>query len=105
MRPTPQPLILGLIATAVIVVATFLPWQETPLNGEVSGFGSGGWATMVLGLIAAFNLITWRTTGKRRDAFVGAAVGGAAIVAAGYLLYDFSTRTEGLFDESMTSIR
>ena len=96
-------LIVAVFAAAVIVLATFLPWQDTPLNGHISGFGSGGWATMVLGVIAIVNLLTWLATGKQRDAFAAAAVGGAAILASGYLLYDFSTRSEGLFDESRTS--
>lgn len=103
MRSTPLALALGFVAAAVIVVATFLPWQETPLNGEVSGISSGGWAPAILALIAGFNLLAWKTTGKVRDAWVAAACGAFAAIASGYLIYDFSTRTEGLFEESSTS--
>ncbi len=103
MRRTPTTLVLAFAGCFVLAFATFLPWQETALYGEVSGFGSGGWATLILAVIAAWNLAMWRWGGRRRDAYLAALVGGGAILASGYLLFDFSTRTEGLFEESTIS--
>ncbi len=103
MHQTPKLLIVALAGCAVVAVATFLPWQETALNGEVSGFGSGGWTTLVLALIAAWNLSTWRATGNRRDAYIAGAVGATAMLASAYLLYDFSAQAEGMFEESTIS--
>lgn len=91
---------LGLIAAAVVVVATFLPWQRHLLtDSSVSGFGSGGWIAMVAALIAGWRLWALSHGGARRDALIAVVGGLVAVIVSTYALYYFLTNEEGLIDE------